>query len=383
LHDGGAIATYNLLKGLSEMGVSVDYVSLNTLKHFVDAETIEKEFGFLNKIVTHKIDTSIRIWDAFVNLFKSSSYNIDRFTHSEFAKIIQNLIDNKSYDVIHFEGLFVAQYKGMINSKVKTVLRQHNVEYKIWQTLTSTKSGVKKLYIQFLADRMEKFERQVLNRFDALVSITEADKVQIQNDLGFKGKIISIPAGIESKTNSKNPILSHCIYHIGSMEWMPNLEAMQWFHNEIWPILNQKNSKAEFFMAGKNMPAHLKQWDEQRFHVVGEVKNLEEFSADKSILAVPLRSGSGIRIKTIEAMMTGKAVVTTSQGALGLEIKDGEHCLIADDAKTFAEKIHSLIENDKFRQHIADNGKRYAESTFGNRAVSERWMRFYEELLSK
>lgn len=363
------------------MGVTVDYVTLNTTKHFVDAKTIENELGFLNKIIPFKIDTSIRIWDAFANLFKSSSYNIDRFTHPDFAKIIQNLIDNNSYDFIHFEGLFVAQYRAMIHTQVKTILRQHNVEYKIWQTLAGTKSGIKKLYIQLLANRLEQFEKRAVAGFDALVSITEADKIQIQNELGFKGKIISIPAGIESKTNSGKAIQSHCIYHIGSMEWMPNLEAMQWFHDEIWPILNQYNSKAEFFMAGKNMPTHLNQWNEQRFHVVGEVGDLEEFSADKAILAVPLRSGSGIRIKTIEAMMSGKAVVTTSQGALGLDLKDGEHCLIANDATMFAEKIQSLIENDAFRQHIADNGKRYAESNFGNRAVSERWLKFYNELL--
>lgn len=381
LHDGGAIATFNLLKGLSESGVSVDFLAINTSKHFVDSVTLHKEFSFLNAVDTYYINTDIKVHKAFLNLFQSSSYNVDRFTQTGFAKLIQSYLDKNAYDIIHFEGLFVAQYRAMIKTKVKTILRQHNVEYKIWQTLANTKSGLKKRYIQLLADRMGKFEKRVVHEFDAVVSITEADKLQTQNDLGYSGKIVSIPAGLISKTSQETTTNSQYIYHIGSMEWMPNLEAMQWFHNDIWPLIEQQNKGAEFFMAGKNMPSHFMQWNTQKFHVVGEVKNLKQFSADKSILAVPLRSGSGIRIKTIEAMMSGKAVVTTTQGALGLDIRDGEHCLIADDPQKFAEHCIHLVEDNTLRNEIAERGKKFAEQHFGNQAVSEMWMKFYGNVI--
>jgi len=381
LHDGGAIATFNLLKGLSESGISVDFLSINTSKHFVDSVTLHKELGFLNAVDTYYINTDIKVHKALLNLFQSSSYNVDRFTQIGFAKLIQSYLDKNNYDIIHFEGLFVAQYRAMINTKVKTILRQHNVEYKIWQTLANSKSGLKKRYIQLLANRMEKFEKQVVHGFDAVVSITEADKIQTQQEMGYNGKIFSIPAGLITKPNLSSSYNSNYLYHIGSMEWMPNLEAMQWFHNEIWSIIERKNEATEFFMAGKNMPSHLKQWDTYRFHVAGEVKNIEQFSSDKSILVVPLRSGSGIRIKTIEAMMSGKAVVTTSQGALGLDIIDAEHCLIADDAQTFADKVLTLLSDNSLRNTIANNGRKYVESHFGNKAVSEMWVRLYGDVI--
>lgn len=80
-------------------------------------------------------------------------------------------------------------------------------------------------------------------------------------------------------------------------------------------------------------------------------------------------------------MMAGKAVVTTTQGAQGLDIIDGEHCLIADDAKTFADKTLSLIKDEALRHRLSTNGKLYADSNFGNEAVSERWLRFYATLI--
>jgi glycosyltransferase involved in cell wall biosynthesis len=167
------------------------------------------------------------------------------------------------------------------------------------------------------------------------------------------------------------------------MEWMPNMEAMEWFNNDIWPIIEKHSNTAEFFMAGKHMPDRYKQWATSRFHVDGEVESLEQFSSDKAILTVPLRSGSGIRIKTIEAMMSGKAVVTTAQGAQGLDIKDGEHCLIANEAQTFAQACIQLLENTELRKHIAQNGQRYAESHFGNEAVSRVWHEFYATLIKQ
>jgi glycosyltransferase involved in cell wall biosynthesis len=383
LRDGGAIATYNLLKGLSEQGLSVDFISLNTSKHFIEESIVQKEFSFLNHVETFFINTDIKAIKAFMNLFQSGSYNVDRFTDGRFAEKIQALCDRNQYDIIHFEGLFVAQYLPLIKTPAIKILRQHNIEFKIWQTLASTKKGLKRRYIQLLADRLEQFEKTITPKFDALVSITEADRIDSIQELKFPKISATIPAGIAFAKSVSNTVNPSYLYHIGSMEWMPNMEAMEWFNNDIWPIIEKHSNTAEFFMAGKHMPERYKQWATSRFHVDGEVESLEQFSSDKAILTVPLRSGSGIRIKTIEAMMSGKAVVTTAQGAQGLDIKDGEHCLIANEAQTFAQACIQLLENTELRKHIAQNGQRYAESHFGNEAVSRVWHEFYATLIKQ
>jgi len=381
LRDGGAIATYNLLKGLSEQGLAVDFISLNTSKHFIEESIVKKEFSFLNHVETFFINTDIKAIKAFKNLFQTSSYNVDRFTDSQFAKRIQALCDSNQYDIIHFEGLFVAQYLPLINTPAIKILRQHNIEFKIWQTLASTKKGLKRRYIQLLADRLEKFEKSITPKFDALVSITEADRIDSIQQLKFPKISATIPAGIVFAKSVSNTVNPSYLYHIGSMEWMPNMEAMEWFHSNIWPLIEDQFSSSEFFMAGKHMPERYKQWSTSRFHVDGEVESLEQYSANKAILTVPLRSGSGIRIKTLEAMMSGKAVVTTAQGAQGLDIKDGEHCLIANEAHTFAQACIQLLKDTELRKHIAQNGQKYAESHFGNEAVSRVWQEFYATLI--
>ena len=292
------------------------------------------------------------------------------------------MCDANQYDIIHFEGLFVAQYLPLIKTKSVKILRQHNIEYSIWKTLAATKKGLKAWYINFLAKRLEIFEKDITKQFDALVSITEADRITSIQTLNFTKVSATIPAGIRMNISAVATVKSSKLYHIGSMEWMPNMEAMEWFHKDIWPLIAKASPEAEFFMAGKNMPSSYQTWNDNHFHVSGEVESVENFSTDKGILLVPLRSGSGIRIKTIEAMMAGKAVVTTSQGAQGLDIIDGEHCLIADDAKTFAEKTIMLIKDETLRQKLSENGKLYAESNFGNEAVSEIWLRFYRDILA-
>jgi glycosyltransferase involved in cell wall biosynthesis len=380
LNDGGAIATYNLLKGLSELGVEVHYMSLNTIKHFVDEATIAKEFSFLKAIKPFTIDTKISPIKALLNVFQTSSYNIDRFTSLEFRDTIQAYIDENNFDLIHFEGLFVSQYIDLIKTNIPALLRQHNIEFHIWKTLANTTQFIpKRIYLNFLAKRLEKFEKRIIQKFDAVVSITEEDNhfISTQN---FKGLQCAIPAGIEIKENKDCKLDYHSIYHIGSMEWMPNQEAMAWFHNGIWPKVTSKNKDVKFYMAGKNMAETYNAWNTDQFIVAGEVKDQEAFKSNKSILVVPLKSGSGIRIKTIEAMLAKKAIVTTSQGALGLPIKHLEHCLIADDSEQFAQAIISLTKDLDLRNKIAENGYHLALQNFSNQAVSMRWEEFYLKL---
>lgn len=382
LRDGGAIATYNLLKGLSDKETTVDFITLNTSKHFVDSDTFEKEFSFLNYCESFFIDTTIKPFKALKNIFSKGSYNVERFTDPEFARRIQNLCDSKQYDIIHFEGLFVAQYLPMIQTKAVKLLRQHNIEYAIWKTLAATKKGLMRRYLEFLTNRLYEFEKAITPQFDALVSITESDRIASIYMLGFKNTIATIPAGIIYESTKVQKTNSSYLYHIGSMEWMPNIEAMEWFKEQIWPLILEASPVTEFFMAGKHMPKRYQYWNSERFHVNGEVESVEQFSADKSILVVPLRSGSGIRIKTIEAMMAGKAVVTTTQGAMGLDVKTDVHCLIADEPQDFAKACIRLMDL-KFRNEIAKNGQEYAQSHFGNEAVSAAWLNFYGSLLRK
>ena len=149
LHDGGAIATFNLLKGLTDIGIETTYISLNTLKHFADQQTIQNEFGFLKSIIPYQIDTKIRPLKALTNLFGNASYNIERFYDPGFEALLIQHLQQNTYDIVHFEGLFATPYIDAIKrqTNVPTLLRQHNIEYQIWERLAKNeKQPIKKWY---------------------------------------------------------------------------------------------------------------------------------------------------------------------------------------------------------------------------------------------
>lgn len=387
LKDGGAIATYNMLLGLSQLGVEIHFITLNTKKHFVEADTIQKAFSFCKVVKTYEIDTSLSVFKALLNLFSKRSYHIDRFTDPGFTQLIQSTIDQEQFDLIHFESLFITQYvqwlqtqKGAGLDSIPCVYRSHNIEYKIWELLAqTTKNPIKRWYLKLLAKRLKTFETSISKRFEAIVCISPIDLKDCQT-WGLKAKLLQLPGGIIAH-HAKSMRPNDNLYHLAYMNWMPNQEAMEWFHSEVWPIVHKQHPSVHFYMAGKGMPARYFKWNTTHFHVQGEVDSASEFAKDKGILVVPLNSGSGIRMKTIEAMMEGKAVVTTVIGANGLTVEKDKDCLIAHDAQSFAAALSQLILNPELRTEIAENGQLTAIKNYENTAVSSAWKTLYEGLI--
>lgn len=384
LHDGGAIATYNMLKGLSDAGVEVHYYSINTKKHFVDNPTLIKQFSFLKSIKTFYLDTDIKLLPALTSFFSGSSYNLDRFYNSDFENVLIQYIQSQNFDIIHFEGLYVAKYAFNISQRSNTplILRQHNIEYKIWETLASnTKAIHKKILFKYFAKQIKQFETRAFDLFDGISTIAKTDELVISQN-HYLNILTTIPAGIINNANSnESKVNSKSVYHIGSMEWIPNQQAMLWFAENVWKLVINKIPDAHFYMAGKNMPEEFSKLQTENFHVVGQVEDLKAFTADKSILVVPLMSGSGIRIKTIEGMFAKKAIVSTSIGAKGIDVIHRKHCFIADNAEAFANALIELIQNPELRETIAQNGYQLALSNYDNQSVSKQWLSFYKEVI--
>jgi glycosyltransferase involved in cell wall biosynthesis len=376
-----------MLLGLSQLGVEIHFITLNTNKHFVDPTTVQKVFSFCQSVKTFEIDTSISVTKAFLNLFSKRSYHIERFTHKGFAQLLQTTIEAEQFDLIHFESLFVTQYVELLQNQIgfninsiPCLYRSHNIEYKIWELLArSTKNPLKRLYLNLLAKRLKTFEKRISQRFKAIVCISPIDLEDCQS-WGLHTQLTQLPGGIvHQASNSISP--NDTIYHLAYMNWMPNQEAMEWFHKAVWPSLHQKHPDVHFYMAGKDMPSRYFKWNTSHFHVQGEVDSASEFAKDKGILVVPLNSGSGIRMKTIEAMMEGKAVVTTVIGAKGLNVEKTKDCLIVENAQSFADALSYLILNPQMRVEMAKNGQLTALKNYENSAVSQAWKTLYAGLI--
>lgn len=380
LKDGGAIATYSHAKGFVEQGHEVTMLSLNTKKHFVDNETIQKEFHDLVNVKTVEIDTKVKAWPAFKSLIRGGSYNIERFYSKEFADLIENEISVNEYDLIQFESLFVAEYiKHTKSSNAIKVLRQHNAEHVIWERLAKSevKGSLKAKYISILALRLKQYESSVLNDFDAIVAISASDR-DVFRKLGCHVSIYVTPVGVKI---NRFHTWNKTVYHIGSIEWEANSQGLRWFVKQVWPLVINDVPDALFCIAGKSLQKDDTRFNAKNVRVDGEVDDVVEYSSDKSILVVPLLSGSGIRVKALEGMALGKAVVSTKIGAQGIN-NDNESLLVSGKADEFAGHIIKLLEDEDYYKTITNKGIELIESNYTREKVISDLLVYYEARLS-
>lgn len=383
LNEGGTIGIYNYTRGFAQAGVEVTLVSLNGIKHNINIKEATEELKKYSKVYIFDIDTNIKPIHAFFNLFTTKSYNVVRFYNSDFERFLITLLNSEKFDIIQVEGTFVAPYYDVLrqHSKAPLILRQHNVEYQIWERLAFNETNpLKKWYLKLLAKRLKQYEREIINKFDAIVPVTRDDGELFKN-LGCNKPVFVSPAGIDTHywqpSDSENPF--H-IFHLGSLEWAPNREAVLWFIKDVWPLVLDIDKRFTLFIAGKNMPPFMKKMKTENVVMVGEVKDGADFVKDKAITIVPLLSGSGIRLKILEAMAASKLVISTTIGAQGIEYENGKHLLIADTPEQFAAYFKKISENPDCYSEVTRNGFELIKTKYGNEAVVTNLLNFYKSL---
>jgi glycosyltransferase involved in cell wall biosynthesis len=387
LNDGGCIAINNISKGLiNELG-SIKVLTINTLKHPFNIKYYDKQYIENTNIESSFVNTKINIIDAFLNLVKNNSYNISRFFSSDFNDLIIKTLKFESFDIVLLESLFTTPYIKTVRSysKSKIILRSHNIEYIIWERLSMKNNNpFKKLYLRLLSIQLKNYELGILKKIDGIATISNKEKNKYL-ELEFPLKIVTIPFGIETK-NYKNKTKNRedsklKFFHLGSMDWKPNLEAVGWLLDEIWPKIQKKIPNAELHLAGKNMPDWLFKKKNINVFNHSEVKDSSKFISDHDVMLVPLLSAGGIRIKIIEGMAHGKAVISTKIGAEGIEYKNQENILIADSSKEFYNEALKIYSGETNFYKIGENAREHILQTYDQNKISKKLVSFFESVL--
>ena len=382
--DGGAIACMNLARGFSLLGHKVTILAMNTVKHHVTLTEIPESVKELAEFKLVSVPARISPVSAFLNLvFSRKPYNAVRFISKTFATELQRVLLENDFDIIQLEGLYVCPYIPVIraNSKAKIIYRAHNIEHEIWARTAIMAHGLEKWYLQNLSGRIKSFEVQIINKYDLLVPITGRDEAMLNKLGNIKPSHVS-QTGIDSSVlipNSKN-LVHPTLFHIGSLEWTPNQEGLIWFFNNCWDTIRKKYPDLQFFIAGRNAPP----WFQKMLNLPnvvykGEVADAYEFINSKSIMVVPLFSGSGMRIKIIEGMALGKPIVTTAVGTEGISTTSGVNIVITEDADGFVQSISDLIEDYEYFERIGKNAIEYIHENFDNLSSAGSLIEFYKK----
>ena len=383
--DGGAIAIYNLTRGLGSMGHDVTVLAMNTRKHFVDAgETINAlkdiaEFSYIN------INTDINIIKAAYNIvFSRFPYNAGRFVSKEFATKIEDILIAKKYDIVQLEGLYLIPYIDIVrqNSDALVSYRAHNIEHEIWEGIVKNETNIlKRWYLSIMAKRIRNFEISSMNSYDLLVPITHRD-AQILNSLGNSKPYHVCPVGFDAEKiiQRKGDANYRSLFFLGSLDWFPNQEGLVWFIDNVWERIHAKYPDVEFYVAGRNSPKWLEKKITRTGNIafLGEIEDAYAFMADKGIMVVPLFSGSGMRVKIIEGMAHGKVIISTAMGAEGIDIRHGENILIAESADEFEKELENILENKSFFTKIGKNAGRFVAENLNNNKITAALAEFYK-----
>ena len=382
--DGGCLAIDNITQGLINAGIDINILTIETLKHPFEKDRIPKEYLEKTGIKSVFVDTKLNIVDAFSSLVTQDSYNISRFFTPDFDFVLQNELTKKDYDIVHLESLFMTPYISTIrmHSDARIVMRSHNLEYIIWERLSKqTGSVAKKTYIKLLARQLKKYELDVLNQVDGIAAISKRDAEDFRK-LGCKRPIEIIPFGlnIQKYIPADNPKTDLDLFHLGSMDWSPNIEGLDWFLSEIWPAIHSKSSEADFYLAGRDMPERFFDTTSPNVVVVGEVEDAMKFIKSKSLMVVPLLSGGGIRVKIIEGMALGKAIISTSVGAEGIHYTHKKDIWIANTPDEFAEAVNYFKNNPEKIIELGNNARKLVESEYANEIIIKKLLTFYKYL---
>ena len=375
----------NMALALCEDGHEVYQFALNTSRHKVDPNTIPADIREKLHFHAAYIDTKIKLFDLLKNLFTSESYNIVRFHSAEVEAEIRELLKMNSFDIVQLETLFTAPYISCIrkNSDAKIVLRAHNVEHVIWQRLSfKEKKLVKKRYLKFLSQRLKKYELHTLKEIDALVPITAIDE-SIFKEFKFSRPMLTVPMSIDLKDYhfDGNNQAEICLFHLGSMDWMPNREAVEWFLENCWPGIHRLMPEIKLNLAGRGFPEDIIERNLPNVICEGRIEDSHRYMSNKQIMIVPLLSGSGMRVKIIQGMALGKTIISTSIGAEGIPAEHEKNILIADRPEQIVALVQRCVENPEWCRRIGSNARRFVEDHYSNRAIGHQLGNFYHALV--
>ena len=384
---GGKIRSYNILRQLARQN-SVTFFSFYAA-HDPDQHAELK--NIFDRVVTIPLSISApksiaEMRDYGIRLFSSEPYGITKFCRPEVRRGLQALLEQESYDVILCDFIAAA---GVIpwNCATPKVLFTHNVEASIWQRHYEVATNAIWKAISWLEWRkMKAAEERYLRLADLVLTVSETDRDAFSSILDPQ-KLTVIPTGVDVDYFQPTPEKEgkNSLVFTGSMDWLPNEDAIFHFADAILPLIKQRVSDISLIVVGRNPSRKLQALaaSEKSIELTGWVNDIRPFLGRGAVCIVPLRIGGGTRLKIFEAMAMGKAVVSTSVGAEGLAVRSGENILLADKPNDFAESVISLLKNQERRQQLGNAARALVQENYSWTRVAQDFTSALEGVISR
>lgn len=296
-----------------------------------------------------------------LNLFSPRPFSVDRHVTVEVRRMVRKLLERERFDLVHCEWTPYVEAMRDLSTDYPTILSSHNVEAKIWERYLRTETNpLKREYIRIQYRKFERFERQAALSCSHVTAVSHKD-ASVFHSYGCE-KVTVVPNGVDEVYFhvGEHKLRPRSMVFTGSMDWRPNQDGVAHFLKNIFPLVRKRISDATVTVVGRNPPEWLSGMVREipGVRLTGTVDDVRPFIAESALYVVPLRVGGGSRLKILEALAMNKPVLSTTIGAEGLHLNDGEHLLLRDTPQAFSDAaVEALLEPDKFTG-LAERGRK-------------------------
>lgn len=372
---GGRIRSYNILRHLARNHEVTLLSYYGGQRDFAYEAEIPRELPGAQTIYAASLDGSAaaQLVRHLVSLFQPEPFAVSKFTHASVQRVVASWLGENKFDLAVCDFLSASR-NFPDDLSTPTVLFQHNVESALWQRMATMEANpARRLAYRLEARKMSRYERRALRKFHHVIAVSEHDRQQMLA-MDPACAITVVPTGVDTQKYEVAPSASANpprIVFTGSMDWEPNIDAVAYFCQQIFPGILAELPSAKFQIVGRNPRSRVQKLASPSVEVTGTVPSVADYLREATVVVVPLRIGGGTRLKIFEAMAMGKAVVSTSIGAEGLDVENGRDLVLADDATAQIQAITLLLRDSalrwRYEQAAAQLAAQYDWSSIGRR----------------
>lgn len=324
------------------------------------------------------------------NSIQRKPLTVAKYYSVEMVEALERLLRSRRFDIVHFEmlhtGQFLLELRSEGENSYTTVLGEQNIDSRIWRRLAREESNLlKKLIFRSQYRRFVSYESRICHRFDMCLCVSEEDGRELKS-ICPAAAIEVVPNGVDTDyfRPEEGDEEEECLVFTGSMDWRPNEDAVVFFCDQILPLIQAELPEVKFLIVGSNPSDRVMRLGKRQGVVVtGWVEDVRPYISSAAVFIVPLRIGGGTRLKILQALAMEKAVVSTSIGCEGLNLQPGEHLLVADKPRRFAEETIKLIRNGSLRRKLGENGRAFVQEKYDWDVVVKGLNLVYGRLTSK
>lgn len=366
-HGGAYQRTYNILKHVAKEN---DVYLIGFIKEKNDLENAAHLEKICKKVYAFRLpDDWSKVSLAkslFLNLFSPLPYTIQKYYSSQARQAIARLVQQVNFDILHCDMIDLAEYIYDHNPKA-TVLVNHNVESTLMLRHAEVdKNPLKKWFFYLQYKKLLRYERKMCPKFKCSAAVSELDKQQLQS-ISPQARFRIVPNGVDVDyfQPRKLQVEKNTLIFAGSTDYLPNIDGIKFFHQEIWPLIKREVNDTRLIILGKNRTSkNLGIQITEDISLLGFVEDVRPHIGKAAVYIVPLRIGGGTRLKILDAMAMGKAIVSTTIGAEGIDVTHGKNILIADTPEDFSKQVIKVLNDTKLRESLGMEGRKLVEKKY-------------------